>query len=335
MAFCLWIVTGIRPATAQTAVLTASLVPGTWRNAIQVRGDLSAAHRAALTVAEGGIVASVFFQSGQAVAPGQVLLELEDGPEKAQLSLDTAHASQAARNYARTARLIKMAGASDADLQQAATDDAESKAQVEIDLARIAELQIVAPFGGLVGLRTVDPGDYLQPGQEVTTLVAPGPIRVFFSVPQSEMGDVAVGDHFDVTALVGKQAPCDAAGHVTVLSPEIDDATDARNVEGQIDDGTCPLLPGASVVVDMATGEPVPAFSVPSTALNDSSLGPFVYVLVKSSNQLVLRAVYVKIYGTRGDQTLISTNNLSAEGKIVRIGGFNLSDGQSVVADGT
>jgi hypothetical protein len=76
------------------------------------------------------------------------------------------------------------------------------------------------------------------------------------------------------------------------------------------------------------------AYAVPSTALNDSSLGPFIYVLKPASKQFILRAVYVEIYGTRGAETLISTDNLNAGEMIVRIGGFNLSDGQSVVADG-
>jgi multidrug efflux pump subunit AcrA (membrane-fusion protein) len=274
----------LRPALAQTAVETAVLTPATWRTQVEIAGSLLAPQSAVLSPARGGVVSAVSFQSGDAVAKGQVLVQLQAGPEQAQLALDDARLAQAQRDFARTQKLMSIAGSSQSALEQAAAAASEAKAQVALDEASLA---------------------------------------------QTEAGDLARGNAFTFTAPQTEGAAT-APGYITALSPALDTTTDARPVEGRIDAAGA-LLPGMSGVVSIATGAPLPAFAVPSTALNDSTLGAYLFVLQPAGGATyTLATVYVTILGTRGDRSFVSTNGLQAGADVVAIGGFKLTDGASV-----
>ena len=322
------------PAFAQTIpVPVATLVPATWRTHIEVPATLAAQHTATLAPALGGIVTGVMFESGQQVAAGQVLVQLENGPQQAQYALDQARLEQALRDLARTQKLMTISGASRSALEQAQATVAEGRAQLALDQANLAQLQITAPFAGTMGIRNLDPGDYAPAGAAIATITASGPLRVLFSVPQTESGGLAPGAPFTLTIPTSGGASFTASGELTALSPAQDTATDARAVEGRVTGDAANLLPGMSGIVDIATGAPLPAFSVPSTALNDSTLGPYLFVLTPAKTDDTLSTVYVSIYGSQGDTTLVSPGGLAAGEQIVALGGFKLTDGASVTPE--
>ena len=314
---------------APSPVQVTTLVPASWRAHVQVSATLQAAEYATLSPALGGIVTGVMFRSGQSVSAGQPLVQLQNGPNVAQLVLDEDKYAQAERDYVRTRKLMAIAGSSQSALDQSATNAEEAKAQISLDEANLSQLQIIAPFAGTLGIRDIDPGDYLTAGQTVVSLTAPGPLRVFFSVPQTEAAGIVPGENFSLEAPGGNRTPTAVQGKVVAVSPGQDPNTDARAVEGRVAENP-ELLPNMYGVVDIATGVPMPAFAVPSAALNDSTLGPFVFVLVPSGKAYTLSTVYVTIYGGAGDTDWISPSGLQPGQKIVALGGFQLSDGASV-----
>lgn len=318
-------------AGAQTVpVQTASLTPATWRMSVEVAGNVQAAEHATLSPERAGIVTQVYFASGAHVRAGQVLVQLEDAPERATLALDQAKLGQSGRDLARTRKLMAISGSSQSALEQAQAAQAEAAAQVALDQAELAQLQITAPFAGTLGIRALDPGDAVQPGQAVITLAADGPLRVLFAIPQAQSGGLAVGDAFSLQAPDGAGPPLVAPGHVTALSPEIDTSTDARPVEGHLD-AQGGILPGMAGMVTIATGAPEPAFAVPASAVNDGAIGAFLYVLNPGGGGAYrLATVYVTIYGTQDGTSYVSAPGLAAGQKIVALGGFKLNDGQSV-----
>lgn len=326
-----WAALGLSPAAAQSPakpVQVASLQPTTWRATSLLAATLRAPESATLSAARAGIVAQVDFQSGAQVAAGQVLLQLDAGPERAQAALDQARLGQAERDAARTQKLMGISGASEAALEQAQAAVAEARAQLALDQANLAELDITAPFAGTLGLRTVDPGDALAAGQAVVTLTAPGPLQVLFSVPQTAAAGLRLGQVFALSAPTDAGA-IHAAGHIVALSPAEDTATDARAAEGELDPGSA-LLPGMSATVTLATGAPLPAFALPSTALNDDALGQYVYVLHRQGGGFVVNAVYVTLLGTAGETSYIARSGLTGAERVVAIGGFTLSEGERV-----
>jgi len=334
VAICAWGLLGVCPAAAQNAgptpVEAAPLQQAVWRTRVELSASLQAQQNATLAPALGGVVTGVLFHSGQQVAAGQVLVQLDNGPGAAQLALDEARLAQAQRDFTRTQKLMAIAGSSESALEQAAAQAAEAKAQVGLDEANLAQLQITAPFAGTAGIRKVDVGDYLPAGQAVVSLTGNGPLRVLFSIPQTEAGDIAPGEKFSLQVPMESNGSMTAQGEVVALSPQIDPATNARDVEGRVDGDAAGLLAGMSGVVDIATGAPLPAFSVPSTALNDSTLGPFLFVITPGAHGDTLSTVYVTIYGNANGDTLVSTSGLSANEQVVALGGFKLTDGASV-----
>jgi RND family efflux transporter MFP subunit len=317
--------------TPPTPVQAVALQPAVWRAEISVPASVAAEQAAALAAERPGRVVAVLYESGQPVAAGAVLVRLDDGPEAAQLALDGAKLTEADDALAREKKLLTIAGASRAALEQAAADAAEASAQVTYDQAVLAQLRVVAPFAGRLGIRTVSAGDYVAQGQVVARITQAAPLRVLFSVPQTEAGGVALGDSFafSAPALDGT-----LAGKITALSPEVDTQTNARDAEGVVTDPAGALLPGMFGTVTLATGVAQAAFTVPPAALNDSALGPFLFVLDPRENDFSLRTVYVTKLGDAGAKTYVAAAGLRAGEKVLAIGGFKLTDGASVSLQG-
>jgi RND family efflux transporter MFP subunit len=313
-----------------TAVQAATLQPTTWRTTAQVPAVVDAQQNAVLAAQRPGQVVAVLYTSGQTVEAGALLVKLDDAPEQAQLVLDQARLAQAERALGRDAKLLQIAGASQAQFEQAQADMAEAKAQVTLDTAMLAQLNITAPFAGTLGIRKISEGDYVQQGQPVAQLTQTGPLRVLFSVPQTEAGDLKIGDPFTLTVASLPASANSVPGKITALSPQLDTATNARAMEGVITGQSDALLPGMYGVVTLQTGTPQPALTLPATALNDDTLGRFVYVLDAANGAYTVRAVYVTEFGQSGGTAVIGVAGLNAGQRVVAVGGFKLDDGDAV-----
>jgi RND family efflux transporter MFP subunit len=325
LAVAVFCMGGTAFADAPVPVKAVTLHPAIWRGSITLAASVAAAQSAALAAARPGRVVAVLYTSGETVPAGAVLVKLDDAPEQAQFALDDAKRRQADSALARAQKLMSIAGASRAALEQAQADSAEAKAQVQYDEALLSQLQITAPFAGTLGIRDISAGDYVQQGQVVAHLTQAAPLRVLFSVPQTEAAGIAIGDAFTLSAAAI------VAGKITALSPEIDFTTNAREAEGVITDPPGALLPGMFGTVTLAEGAAQPAFAVPPAALNDSALGPFLFVLAPAgSGTYTLHTVYVTKLGDAGEQTFVGTDGLQAGEEVLAIGGFKLTDGTSV-----
>lgn len=294
-----------------------------WQNSVELVANIAARQQASLAAQRAGQVVGLNYTSGDIVAAGTVLVRLNDAPERAQLALDEAKQTQTHDALARAVKLMTINGASKAALEQAQADAAEAAAQVSADEAVLAQLTVVAPFTGTLGIRSIAIGDYITQGQIVAQLTQAAPLRVLFVIPQNEAA-AAVGDKFSVVS------PQAATGHITALSPVVDAATNARAAEGGLDSGGANFVPGSLATILLQTGAAIPAFKLPATALNDSLLGQFVFVVAPKNNADILRIVYVTQLAREGDDAVISATGLKAGDRVVAIGGFKLSDGETV-----
>jgi RND family efflux transporter MFP subunit len=306
-----------------TPVRAATLAPTIWQTSVQLAATIDAQRDASLAAQRAGEVVAVDYQSGETVAAGALLVQLNDAPEMAQLTLDQAKQNQARDALARAEKLITINGASKASLEQARADAAEAAAQVTADEAMVAEDKITAPFAGTLGIRNLAAGDYVSQGQMVARITEAAPLRVLFSIPETEAPNIAVGAAFTVLA------PSPATGHITALAPAVDAATNARAAEGVLNDDTG-FVPGSAATISLMTGAALPAFTVPATALNDSLLGRYIFVVRGKAGFETLHTVYVTQLGASGDDAVITAKDLQAGEKVVAIGGFKLSDGAAV-----
>ncbi len=317
-------------ADAPAPVPTATLTPTTWRATIQVAAQVDAEQSATLAAERPGRITAVLFASGQTVPKGALLVKLDDAAEQAQLALDQAKLNEAQDTLARAKKLLTIQGASQATLEQAQAEFAEDRAQLAADNATLAQLHITAPFAGTLGIRRISTGDYVTQGQTIAQITQTAPLRILFSVPQTEAGGITAGEPFTLQAASNSQNPITATGQITALSPMVNTTTNARDAEGLITTNATSLLPGMFGTLTLQTGAPEPAYEVPDTALTDSVLGRYLFVLQPAGAAYTLHTVYVTQFGQTGSTAVIATTGLSQNEQVVALGGFKLSDGASV-----
>ncbi|HEX8957941.1 MAG TPA: efflux RND transporter periplasmic adaptor subunit, partial [Burkholderiaceae bacterium] len=157
-----------------------------WQPQLSAVGSIAPVRGVDVTTEIAGLVREVHFKSGEEVKKGQLLVQLNDDSEVAQL-----HSLQAAADLALTVlNRDKLQLAAQAIAQaQVDADEADLKSKralVEQQKAAIVKKAIRAPFSGQVGITTVNPGQYLNPGDKIVSLEQIDPIYVNFTVPQKQ-----------------------------------------------------------------------------------------------------------------------------------------------------
>ena len=170
-----------------------------WRNQIDTVGTLRAWQGTDLSTEVAGLVRAVKFRSGQNVAAGEVLFELNADPERAQLLALEAAAELARTTLARDREQLAASAVSQATIDADEADLKSKLAQVDQQRAVVAKKAIRAPFAGRTGITTVNPGQYLSAGDKVVTLQSTDALYADFNVPQRELARVALGAEVSVS----------------------------------------------------------------------------------------------------------------------------------------
>ena len=164
-----------------------------WIPSLKAVGSSAAVQGVTVSTDEPGIVQKINFESGQAVKEGDLLVQLEVSMEQAQLRSAEAQMRLAAANLLRQQNLLKSRVSSQADFDSAQAQYDQAVARVEEVKALINKKTIRAPFSGVLGIRAVNLGQYLQSGAQVAPLQSLDPIYVNFWLPQQNLGQIAAG----------------------------------------------------------------------------------------------------------------------------------------------
>lgn len=329
-----------------------------WQPQLSAVGSLTAVRGVDLASEIAGLVREVHFKSGQDVTEGAVLVQLNADADIAQLRSLEAAAELAATVLARDRAQLAAQGISQAQVDADVADLKSRKALAAQQAALVAKKTIRAPFSGRIGISTVNPGQYLNPGDKIVTLQTVDPIYVDFFVPQKQIAGLSVGQA--LTLGNDAYAGVSFAGKISAINPRIDPNTRNVQVEATIGNGQRQLLPGmfANVSVDM--GEKKTYLTLPQTAITYNPYGSTVFVLKpgdgkeattgqqergkgKDENkseeknaqpkpQLVAQQVFVTTGPTRGDQIAI-LKGLSEGQLVVTSGQIKLKNGAPVVVD--
>jgi membrane fusion protein (multidrug efflux system) len=299
-----------------------------------------------------GVVRAIRFESGAKVRAGQVLLELDAAVEKAQLASLQARQGLATTTAARTRRLAESGAYTRSQLD---TDEAQLKtvsADVVALKAQIDRKTVRAPFAGKLGIRSVNLGQYLNPGTPITVLESTEGVYVDFSVPQQELARAPAGTPVRI-ALPGSQPPQVVEGKVAAVEPNIDAATRSVKLRASVatqEDkagdqagNKVRLRPGMFVNVSVVLPERSDVVFVPSTAIVRAPYGNSVYIIEDRKDdkgQLVkgpdgkpakaARQQFVRIGATRGDFVAID-EGVKAGQEVVSQGSFKLRNGGPVI----
>ncbi|MCP1712083.1 multidrug efflux system membrane fusion protein [Kerstersia gyiorum] len=156
-------------------------------------GALEAARQVSLAAEVSGRVTRIAFESGQSVKAGQLLVQINDAPEQAERLRLQAQLRNAETVLARTRvlRADKVATQEQLDNATAARDMARGELRrVE---AVIAQKAVRAPFDGVVGIRRIHEGQYLNAGDAIASLVDARTMHVNFSLDEQAVRHLHVG----------------------------------------------------------------------------------------------------------------------------------------------
>ncbi len=317
---------------APPVVTTMAVHAESWRDRIHTIGSVRAWRGADLGPELAGVVRHVRFRSGQDVKAGAVLVELNVDDERAQLRSLEAAAALARTTLRRdraqwTARAVSRAviDADEADLRS-------KTALVDQQRALIEKKIIRAPFSGRLGITTVNPGQYLNPGDKVVSLEAIDRVFVDFTVPQREVAQVS--KRAEVQISVDAWPSRTFHGRITAVGSTLDAATRNLQVEATLPNRDHALAPGMFATVRMGVGAPYRVIVAPQTAVSFNPYGATVFVAEpgKNAHTFTARRVFVTTGATRGDQVAI-LQGLKEGDVVVTSGQIKLKNGAPMQVD--
>jgi len=260
---------------AQT-VSTITVKPTSWTPYIEAIGTANASEGVGLTVQLSGIVKEIRFKANQRVKQGDVLVQLDDSIEQADLVAAQAEAVLNEQNYkrAQTLRTQGVGALSNVDTTRAAFESAQ--AQVAKLQATLDQKRLVAPFPGTIGIPQIDIGQYLQPGNVVATLQNLDTMRVDFTVPEQSLSQLKIGQAVIVGLTDDK---LEFKGKITGIDPKIDPTTRLVSVRAEVENPDRKLNPGQFVQVRVQLPKEDNVIALPQTAVVTSLYGDYVYVV--------------------------------------------------------
>lgn len=279
-----------------------------------------------------GIVDKITFESGEWVKAGDILVQLDTQQERAQLAEAEAQLELTRANYARNLELARQGIISRMDWDRTAADQQQAEAKVAEMKATIARKTIKAPFSGVLGIRQVNLGQYLQSGSPIVPLQSLDPIYVNFSVPQQQVGQLRIGQVLRVTPDDG--AATEFIGRVTAIDSVVDEATRNVQVQATFANPQGKLRAGMFVQTKLALGGSQSVITLPASAINYAPYGDSVFVVsdLKGPNGQAYRGVrqqFVKLGPERGDQVALLSGVKPGE-EVVTSGTFKLRNGAAV-----
>jgi membrane fusion protein, multidrug efflux system len=317
---------------------------GTWESVFETVGSVAAARGVTISNESPGVVRAIRFESGAMVRAGQVLIELDADVERAQLASLKARLQLAASNAKRTRNLVESGAYTTAQLE---TDDAQLKtvtADVGALAAQIDRKVVRAPFAGKLGIRSVNLGQYLNPGTPITMLESQEAVFVDFTVPQQQLERIPVGTVTRVV-LPGTDPPQTLEGKIAALDPNVDSVTRAVKLRASVKDDKDQLRPGMFVNISVLLPERVNVVSIPSTSIMRAPYGDSVYVVdtrkddkgrpVKGPDgkpAKVARQQFVKLGQLRGDFVAV-VEGVKAGEEVVSQGAFKLRNGAPIMVN--
>jgi membrane fusion protein (multidrug efflux system) len=316
------------PAT----VAAAEVQVESWQPHLQAVGSLVANQGILVTTEVAGKVSEIRFESGQQVEVGTLLLQLDDSIDRAELEGIVAERRLAEMQFKRREELVEKKTISRSDYDEARLRLDNAAAQLATKQAQIAKKRITAPFSGLLGIRQVDLGEYLQPGAAIVPLQQLDPLFVDYALPERHLDQVSVGQavEIEVQAFPGEVF----TGRISALNPGIDPGTRSLRIRATLENPQSRLRPGMFAQVRTVLPQRSGVLTLPRTAITYNPYGDSVFVILEGETGAMVQRRQVETGGVRDGRVEIVAG-LEAGARVVIAGQVKLRNDQSVVVDNT
>ena len=309
---------------APVAVEVAVVQARTLADDVSAVGTLVSNESVVLRPEVSGRIEAIRFRDGEAVRRGAILVELDAAVQRAELQQARANLTLAESNFRRTQDLFGRKFVSQSSLDDARAKLEVARASLALAQAHLARMQIRAPFDGVVGIRSVSPGDFVKDGDALINLEDIATLKVDFRLPELYLDRVRAGQALELSSDVLPGAR--VAATVEAIDPLVDAQGRAVRLRASLANPELRLRPGVFVRVRLILGERAAVPVVPEAAL----------VPAPGNTQFVYRVDDGKVTrvevrtGQRRQAVVEVVEGLEAGAVVVTAGQLKLRDGAAV-----
>ncbi|MGQ3890537.1 efflux RND transporter periplasmic adaptor subunit [Legionella sp. CNM-4043-24] len=210
-----------------------------WQPYISAVGNFAAINGVDVNSQASGNVVSIHFESGQYIEKDQPLIDIDDRIDQANLKFGQADMALKDINYQRQVNLYKRAATPGSSVDEAKASLAQAQANVEKTSAEIQQKHITAPFSGQLGIRQVNLGQYITPGQtSIVSLQSLDPLYLNFNLPEQLFKQLYVGQK--IRFHVEEFPNAYFLGKISAINSKVD--LNTHNIQVQATVPNCPSL---------------------------------------------------------------------------------------------
>jgi multidrug efflux system membrane fusion protein len=309
-------------------------------------GSLAAVHQVTVAPEIGGRVTKIFFEAGATVHAGDPLVQLNDEPERGDLANFQAQARLSQINLVRAKELAARGNGPQVNVDTNQSQLDQANAEIAKTQGLIAQKLIRAPFGGILGIRQIELGQYLTPGAAVVSLTDLDTLYVNFTLPEQNRGRLTVGQ--DVVIVVDAYERRKFPAQVTTIEPQVGTDTRTIKLQATLANPEHLLMPGMYAHVHVLLPSLPDVVTVPETAVEFTLYGDSVFVVTEdtaapppapaggqaagpapSGPALKVKRTFVKT-GDHFDNKVAILDGLKPGDRVATSGQIKLSDGAAV-----
>ena len=314
---------------------------------ISALGNVTATYTVTVKTQVNGLLMKVLYKEGQWVKKGDLLAEIDERPLLAQLMQyqgqlvrDQALLDNALIDLKRYQTLWKQDSISQQTLatqeslvRQYQGDVGNDRGLIAYTKVNLIYCHIISPINGRVGLRLVDPGNFVQTSDTTGLVVITtiNPITVIFTIPEDDVPKIIpkafVQKNIKVQAYDRQQNKLLATGKLLTIDNVIDTTTGTVKLRAIFDNKENKLFANQFVNIQLLVDNLLNATVVPTAAIQHGNKGDFVYLFNRADSLVITKPVTVGI--TSGDDTVIQ-NGLAPNQQVVIDGADKLTNGAKV-----
>ncbi|EHI9242880.1 efflux RND transporter periplasmic adaptor subunit [Vibrio vulnificus] len=308
-------------------VTVTEVKPVDWVPVIEAIGFIEPNQGVTIANETSGVIKQIRFESGTQVKEGQPLVLLDSDVEKANLKSSEAKLPAAEAKYKRYQGLFKKGSISKEAYDEAEANYYSLKADIESLKASIARREIKAPFSGVIGIRNVYLGQYLQAGSDIVRLEDTSVMRLRFTVPQNDISRINLGQEVDIFVDAYPQNPF--KGSITAIEPAVNIQSGLIQVQADIPNSDGKLRSGMFARANIILPKLEDQVTLPQTAITFTLYGDNVYILTEEDGVQRVKQHVVKV-GERTGNIAHILDGVKVGDQVVTSGQVRLSNDAKV-----